>query len=216
MRLVFDLETDGFLDVMTRIHCLVIKDADDGRVFRFTEGGQLGCLPMADGVALLEDADELWGHNILKFDIPAIQKFYPTFRPKGLLRDTMVLTRLIWADIKDRDIKATKRGFPGKLCGKHTLEAWGFRLGNYKGDFKGPWDTLTQEMLDYCVQDIEVTDELRRRIEAKKYAVEAMELEHEVQRIIDTQESVRLLLQSPPRPASYTPSYRPPSRRAVH
>jgi DNA polymerase-1 len=190
VRLEFDLETDGFLDVMTRIHCMVVKDADTGEVFRFTEGGQLGCAHLEIGVRMLMEADEVWGHNILKFDLPALLKIFPWFVLKAscVRRDTMVLSRLIWASIKERDIKAVKRGFPGKLVGKHSLEAWGHRLGNYKGDFKGPWDTLTQEMLDYCVQDIEVTDDLRARIEKKQYAVEATELEHEVQRIIATQE----------------------------
>ena len=29
MRLVFDLETDGYLEHLTKVHCIAIRNADD-------------------------------------------------------------------------------------------------------------------------------------------------------------------------------------------
>jgi DNA polymerase I-like protein with 3'-5' exonuclease and polymerase domains len=77
---------------------------------------------------------------------------------------------------------------PKKSYGSHSLESWGHRLGNYKGDFKGPWHIYTQEMLDYCVQDVEVTHSLYEKILSKDYAQSALELEHQVAWLMAKQE----------------------------
>lgn len=180
-RLIFDIETDGFLDVLTRIHCVAIKDADTGdtRAYRPHE--------INDAVARLEEADVIIGHNACKFDVAAIKKLYPSFAPKKV-RDTMVMARLIWPEIKQRDLKNTTKGYPGKLVGKHTLAAWGHRLGNHKGDYEGGWETFNEDMLKYNLQDVEVTASLFDIIEKQRYSEEAIQLEHDVQEIIDRQE----------------------------
>lgn len=188
MALIFDLETDGLLDEVTKIHCLVIKDTDNDEVVSYTADD------MADGLSRLSNASlqgtVISGHNVIKYDLPVIQKLYPSFTySKTSVFDTLVATRLIWADVKETDNKLLKQEkLPGKLFGSHSLEAWGYRLGNYKGDFKGPWDTFTQEMLDYCVQDVEVTASLFRKIEQEKYSEQALELEHKVAWLMAQQE----------------------------
>jgi DNA polymerase I-like protein with 3'-5' exonuclease and polymerase domains len=184
---VFDIETDGLLDTLTKIHCLVLRDVDTGEVFDFRQHDA------REGVLMLNGADRIIGHNIIKFDIPAIQKIYPWFNPMGEIIDTLVCTRLIWSDIRDADAGRVKRGvLPGKLIGAHGLEAWGYRLGLQKGeyvaDFKAAagdgyvegseWWHWSQEMHDYCILDTEVTLALWKRIEAKQYSAQALELEH--------------------------------------
>jgi DNA polymerase I-like protein with 3'-5' exonuclease and polymerase domains len=136
------------------------------------------------------EADCIAGHNVIKFDIPVLQKLYPWFTiDPSKVFDTLVATRLIWANVKDTDNVLLKREqLPGKLFGSHSLEAWGYRLGNYKGDFKGPWYTFTQEMLDYCVQDVEVTASLFAKIQSENYAQQALDLEHQVAWLMAHQE----------------------------
>jgi DNA polymerase I-like protein with 3'-5' exonuclease and polymerase domains len=183
MRLVFDLESDGFLDTMTKIHVLVVKDIDAGKSHTF-----LGKY-IEDGVWMLNDADEVIGHNIIKFDIPAIQKLYPSFNPQNVT-DTLVLSRLLYPEIRDKDAVNSKKGtFPKKLTGAHTLEAWGYRIGNYKGDFKGPWDICTDEMVEYCEQDVEVTNTLYSRLMAKQPSPMSVWIEHEFATILAMQEA---------------------------
>lgn len=179
-RLVFDIEADGFLDAVTKIHCIAIKDIDTGESTLYTGTHVL------NGLRRLEVADEIIGHNIIGYDIPAIQKVYPKWTYSGKAVDTMVCTRLIWSDVKQHDFR--RKNFNKKLIGSHSLEAWGWRLGNYKGDFKGPWDTYTQEMGDYCRQDVEVTADLFSKIEKQNYSPEALELEHEFAEIIFKQQ----------------------------
>jgi DNA polymerase-1 len=114
------------------------------------------------GVQTLLNAGTLVGHNIISYDIPLIQEAYD-FDFKGQVVDTLVLSRLFYPHVLDRDYEIRPRGMPERLYGRHSLEAWGHRLKCFKGDFAkqgGAWDTYTPEMLDYCVQDTAVTVQL--------------------------------------------------------
>lgn len=187
MALIFDIETDGLLDEVTKIHCLVIKDMEDGETYTY---GPHCDNPLDRGLQFLMSGEVIAGHNVIKYDIPVIEKLYPWFKvDRSKVFDTLVATRLIWANVKDTDNALLKKGtLPGKLFGSHSLEAWGYRLGNYKGDYKGGWETFSQEMLDYCVQDVEVTASLYAKILAKEYAQQALDLEHEVAWLMAKQE----------------------------
>ena len=180
MRYIFDIETDGLLDTVTTVHCLVLKDIDTGVSRTYTAHD------WPDGARLLETAELIVGHNILKYDIPVLDKL-GAFNPKGTIRDTLVCTRLIWADIKQADF--TRTDFPTKLIGSHSLRAWGHRIGNYKDDYDGGWERFTPKMLEYCLQDVEVTSTLWDRITAKNYSEEAIALEHEVAEVVARQEA---------------------------
>jgi DNA polymerase I-like protein with 3'-5' exonuclease and polymerase domains len=191
LRLIFDIETDGLLPELTKVHCLVIKNADTGEVISCHDHGEAPTL--SEGLELLRQADLLIGHNLLTFDLPALQKVYPEFDTKAEIMDTLVLSRLIWSDLKALDHPWRKKrcpDFPGQLIGSHKLEAWGWRLGNHKGDFgkNTDWSVWTPEMQTYCEQDVEVTAAFWRLIESKNYAPEAIQLEHDFQKIIHQQE----------------------------
>lgn len=184
MALIFDLETDGLLDEVIKIHCLVVKITDTGQVITYTGDG------IETGIRCLMGSDLIAGHNVIKYDIPVIQKLYPWFKVDTTkVFDTLVATRLIWANIKDTDnVLLKQEKLPGKLFGSHSLAAWGYRLGNYKGDYDGGWETFSQEMLDYCVQDVEVTAQLYQKIVDKNYSQQALDLEHQVAWLMAKQE----------------------------
>ena len=106
------------------------------------------------GVKQLEQADALIGHNIIQYDIPLIKEQHPDFDPQGDLVDTLVLSRLYYPNIIERDYEIRPQGMPQRLYGRHSLEAWGYRLKCFKGDFgkhEGSWADYTPEMLDYCI-----------------------------------------------------------------
>lgn len=192
MALIFDLESNGLLDELDRIHCLGLLDTDTGKVWRFSH--QPGALPVEQGLELLrhrcDEGGVVAGHNVIKFDIPALQKVYPGFSlPEDRVIDTLTWTRLLWPDLKGRDAKLVKQlKLPRHLAKRHSLEAWGYRLGEHKGDFKGPWDTWTQEMEDYCVQDVKVTAKLFALCEKNNHSDLSRDLEHAVTWIIARQE----------------------------
>lgn len=192
--LLFDVETDGFLDDLTRVHSLVIKDFETGEVVSCSDDHAYlddpEHLDIKSGVTWLTTADLIVGHNIIKFDIPAIQKVYPWFQiDNDKVFDTLVASRLIWPQIIDTDqkkIKLRKTTLTPKLSGAHSLEAWGHRVGKWKGDYAqimeerglDPWAEWSQEMQEYCEQDVEVTEALYRLVLDKHYAQQALDLEH--------------------------------------
>lgn len=165
-----------------------------------------------EGLRLLEKAPAIAGHNIIRFDIPAVQKLYPWFSPSGEIVDTLVDSRLIWTDLMDRDSKAMKRRqrppeFTGKYVGQHSLKAWGYRLGTQKGDYaeikeeearalglspaethQHVWGSFNREMDEYCKLDVVVTLSLLEKIEEKDYSPAARRLEVEVTKIVALQE----------------------------
>lgn len=188
MEIVFDIETNGFLSDLTTVHCLALS-IDGGKTESFN--GE----HIVSGLRLLEDADVLIGHNIQCFDLPALRKVYPSFSPTGLVRDTLIISRLIWPDIAEQDYPLVRRqtGFPAVMIGKHSLKAWGYRLGVTKGSFgegddETVWDKWSQEMEDYCRRDVDVSVQLWKMLKSKAYSEEAIQLEHDFQAILSEQE----------------------------
>ena len=177
MKYIFDIETDGLLDDVTQIHCIVLKDIDTNEML---------LLRKEDALNKLSKAELIVGHNIIKFDIPVIKKLYPAFDFKGKIFDTLVATRLLFPDVKEKDFQ--RKDFPRDCIGRHSLKAWGNRIGNYKAEFDTDWKNYTPEMLEYCQQDVEVTYNLYKMIEDIKYSQQAMDLEHSVAQLIYKQE----------------------------
>ncbi len=208
--LIADIETDGLLEEVSIIHSIVYEDFETGVVTSCNDHGYEAPeaqrhLTIAEGLEELRAADTVVYHNGIKYDIP-VQKKLHDWEAEGKVEDTLVMSRLIWSNIKDGDMGRVKRKtMPGKLIGSHSLEAWGYRLKKWKGDYAKEreqqlkdkhermglpaptkeeitthvWGTWNAEMQDYCVQDVAVTSDLYRRILAKNYAQEAIDLEHQ-------------------------------------
>ena len=160
MNLIFDLETDGLYNSVSRIHCLCVHDLCTDQTYVFNDEGSEQ--PISKGIQLLEDASTLIGHNIINYDIPVIKKLYPWFDPSGELMDTLVLSRVIHSDILKIDQKRRWPHMPLQLYGRHSLEAYGHRLGEYKGEFgkTADWKEWSPEMQQYMEQDVVVTTKL--------------------------------------------------------
>ena len=160
-QLLFDLESTGLLRRGSTIHCIVMRDmedADETIVFDYQPERAI-----VQGIKKLEQADCLIGHNIINYDIPLIKEQFPDFDYQGELLDTLVMSRLFYPHIQERDFERRPHGMPQRLYGRHSLEAWGYRLRCFKGDFgkhEGSWETYTPEMLSYCEQDTNVTLQL--------------------------------------------------------
>tara|TARA_B100000780_G_scaffold278566_1_gene252553 strand:- start:425 stop:2188 length:1764 start_codon:yes stop_codon:yes gene_type:complete len=172
MKLIIDVETNGFLDKLDKIHCVVFKDIDTNIVYSYNPDN------LEDALELLKKATLLIGHNITGFDIPAIKKVF-NYDYRGAVFDTLLCSRLIWTNRQELDFKLKE--VPPKLIGKHSLESWGYRVGLRKGDFKenNTFDIWTKEMQDYCELDVEVTHKLFLLILDAKYSPDAIKLEHD-------------------------------------
>ena len=169
---VFDLESNGLLDDVTLLHCAWVycASSDSYELFRTAEGlfdrlekaYREGCIVV--------------GHNVIKFDIPCVKlltKERFTVDPKELTLDTLVLSRLIYPEMLERDSR--HKDFPNKLMGSHSLKAWGYRLGELKGTYgethEEAWKEVNDEMLKYCKQDVKVTSLLLNKLISKNYQI---------------------------------------------
>jgi hypothetical protein len=215
-RYLFDLETTGLLpymrkhlgdDKLSRIHILAIRDLDTHQTYVFRKNKRQDSI--ARGIKMLNEADLLVGHNILGFDVPVLELLYPDVCDlQCAFRDTMVLSRIFYADEKERDFRRWKRGeLEGKEIGRHGLAAWGQRFGEHKGDYAKSkeaelkarfpdlpkeeikrlvWAEWSQDMEDYCVQDLNVNEMLWTRMMADtRHSEQSILLEHRVHDLME-------------------------------
>lgn len=186
-RIIADCETDGLLPELTKVHSLVLRDLDSDRCTSCADTP--GFTPIAQGLQVLAEASELYFHNGQGFDIPALKKVYPGWTYRGQLYDTFILARMRWAHIKDSDFRRKDQGkLPGNLIGRHSLEAWGHRMGNYKGGFDGPWEHWSPEMQAYCEQDTSVLKSLVQLLYKHKFSQHSSDIEHQLARYLENQE----------------------------
>ena len=152
MTLVFDIETDGLLNDATQIHCIAIYDSETKETTSYNDEcpGKGMSEPVVRAIQFLEQADYIVGHNIIAYDLPVIRRLYPFFNYTGTIIDTLILSRLYHNRIIKDDMEKRK-DMPGRLKGRHSLEAYGYRLGEYKGEFSKTtdWKEWSQEMEDY-------------------------------------------------------------------
>lgn len=146
---VFDIECNGFLDVLTVVHCAVFRNLSGDLMAKFvpqgwmlvTKGRDIKTLP-----AYMKTCDVLIGHNIIQYDLPAIEKVFK-YKYKGSKVDTLVMSRLL----------NPKRLLPmhaiDRRAGPHSLYAWGVRLGVDKPEHSD-WDNFSEDMLHRCSEDV--------------------------------------------------------------
>lgn len=154
---VFDTETDGLINEMTKMHYGCVVNAVNRE--EFTTGDPL---QLCDH---LDQYEVLVGHNIIGFDLPMLhKKFGWKPKPHVIIVDTLWLSRMYHPDIDNG----------------HSLGSWGERLGNPKLEYypvmdpeqpvynpeytiveaaKDPrWkgSIRTHRMTKYCDQDVAV------------------------------------------------------------
>jgi DNA polymerase III alpha subunit (gram-positive type) len=126
---VFDIETNGLLDVLDKIHVLSWMGSD-GKVHHTHD---------YDKMRLFFEREEvLVGHNLIRFDIPAVEKVLG-IKVRARLVDTLALS---WYLNHERM--------------KHGLEGYGEEYGVPKPVIKD-WDSLTpEEYAHRCNEDVRI------------------------------------------------------------
>lgn len=214
---IWDIESNGLLihkrekdgtvtPPMDRVHCVAIimlemeasgkfevtrkvSAADQRGYHKGSEDRGWERMSIVDSLEVLAEADIRVAHNGQDFDERAIRKIYPWWKPKegSTVLDTLLLSRLIYPDIAKRGPNGHKLfSFEKKM---HSLEAWGKRLGEHKGDYKGGWATWSESMQVYMEQDAEVLVVLFRWLWGQKPATTAVQLEHQFAAVIRRLES---------------------------
>ena len=161
-KIIIDVETDR---TVSQIWCAVTKDLTNQEINVWTEASELR--------EYLKPTDILIGHNIIGFDAPVLRKHWNLNIDSSQLQDTLIMSRL----------------HNPVLEGGHSLKSWGLRLGKHKGDFTDFDGGLCDEMVEYCIQDVEVTATLFENLSRDLLDWgESVDIEHQVAKIINLQE----------------------------
>jgi len=156
-----DLEADG-LDPTT-IWCVVTRENGVSTVH--TTPDTL-CEALRGSVSVC-------GHNLIGYDLPVLKRLWGLSIASERVVDTLVLSRL----------------FDPSKSGGHSLRNWGNELGFPKGDHSD-FSCLSQEMIDYCIQDVAVTEAVHQQLtkDMQEFSEDCIKLEHQVQFVIQQQE----------------------------
>ena len=197
-RFVLDLESNGLLPTMDKIHCIVLYDLDKQEYISCAD--QPGYKPLSYAIECIQQATLLVGHNIIKFDIPALKKIYPDLilSPDCTYFDTLITSRLFWPELEPVD-HAKYSHIERKYFGRHSLAAWGERLGVSKIDFKAElkeqeeevknvWESWSAAMQAYCKGDIKVSIRLYDYMLSQQADQRSVELEHQFALVMAKQE----------------------------
>jgi len=177
MKLVIDIEANGLYDEAKEIFIISTMNTRTGEVISYSDHDP-ELENLSEALTPLSEAEELIGHNLLRYDLPVIEKLLGWTFPTSKIFDTLIMSRLNWFS------RST-------TYGRHSLKAWGIFLKEPKTDFK-EFDKYSKEMLAYCEQDVlvnkKVYDILIREINSisresenrkVKYKT-AIQLEHEL------------------------------------
>ena len=170
MKLVFDIESDGLLEEITTIWCIVCIDPATKKEYCFSDHDET--LPsIQEGLDFLQKADVLIGHNIIGYDIPAIKLVSGIDLIEKKCYDTLIMSQML-------RYKRTHR---------HGLKGWGEKLGDNKIDYND-WTKYTKEMLEYCIQDVSLNVKVYEKLVEEFQVLHApfpliakgLEVEHDV------------------------------------
>lgn len=169
-RLAFDLETDGLLPDLTKIHCMSVADLDSDEKPDLYVGMEEVERAVRDRLA---KAELLSAHNGIAFDWKVVNRFWPGELELERIWDTLTVARL-----REPWRKAQR------------LVDWGRELKVMKDDYSGGWETYSDEMGRYCIQDAVVQRALFNYLEPKmaSWSPQSLENEFAVAYVISLQE----------------------------
>lgn len=150
-RVVFDLEANGLLEEADTIWVMAYKQPPIGdHIIEYVTDSE-------EIYGILEywkkESPILIGHNILNFDLPLLSKLYGFRHPIEKVFDTLVVSRLLFPDLK------VPEGWVGKPK-PHSLEAWAMRFGGQQKVGIEAWHEFHPSMIERCRSDVVITSRL--------------------------------------------------------
>ena len=146
-------------------------------VTKVAETGEIKCHTRVETLlSILQDRRlKIVAHNGIGFDFPILNRLWTTKIPLSRCVDTLVMSRLMNPNRE----------------GGHSLGAFGERFGFPKGDFTDFDGGLTDEMRDYCIQDVNLLEKVYHSLVQEQkhlnFSQESVDLEHTVAAIIQQQ-----------------------------
>lgn len=126
---------------------------------------------------VLNDAHKIIGHNLIGFDVGILDRVWNVYISRDTVVDTLYLSRL----------------YNPSQDGGHSLRNWGTILGGTgKLDFTDYDGGLSDEMIEYCIADVELTEQVHKWLELQLhnegFSQQSINLEHRVGWLVTEQE----------------------------
>lgn len=192
MKIVLDIETNS---KHNKIWMAVTRNIETDEVIVWKEVNGLQ--------KYLDSCDLIIMHNGICFDQPVLKETWKITMTQNQVCDTLVLSRLLNPSLEGGHSLAAWGQRLGFLKTEHK-RIWSWITGQntftdkhhigYNGYYDGmEFDKPVIPLLEsYCIQDTLVTAKLYNHLaltlQSEKFTLQSQELEHEVQRIINTQE----------------------------
>jgi DNA polymerase I-like protein with 3'-5' exonuclease and polymerase domains len=127
--------------------------------------------------SVLNEADKVIGHNLIGFDCRVLNSVWNIHVDRSSVVDTLYLSRL----------------YNPSQDGGHSLRNWGTILGGTgKLDFTDYDGGLCDEMIEYCIADVELTEQVHKWLELQlrneNFSQQSIDLEHSVGWAVTEQE----------------------------
>jgi len=126
---------------------------------------------------VLNDAEKIVGHNLIGFDVGVLDRVWNVRISRDHVVDTLYLSRL----------------YNPSQEGGHSLRNWGTILGGTgKIAFEDFDAGFTEEMVEYCIADVELTERVHKwlelQLDKEGFSQQSIDLEHRVGWITTEQE----------------------------
>ena len=126
---------------------------------------------------VLYDAHKIIGHNLMGFDVGILDRVWNVHISRDTVVDTLYLSRL----------------YNPSQDGGHSLRNWGTILGGTgKLDFTDYDGGLSDEMIEYCIADVELTEQVHKwlelQLDKEGFSQQSINLEHRVGWLVTEQE----------------------------
>jgi len=161
-RILFDIEADGLLGDVTKVHCIALYDLDSKESKLFVSHTE-----QKEALCLMRDAKLLVGHSIKQYDLTVLRDnlgFVPS-------RDTEIYDTLVSSSIL----------YPEEI---RSLEDWAKILKLKQGKIQHEdWSVYSENMGDRCLGDVEINArvyEYLKKNEHEKLCYNAILLEQAV------------------------------------
>ena len=178
LTVVGDIEANGLYQTADKVWCGSFKTLGEDI---WNEFGKDQINQMLE---YMSTVDRFIFHNGINYDFPLLKKLYGWEPKEGCeIIDTLVMSRLFNPD------RGKPPGYTGK-GGPHSMECWGFRLGAAKVENEN-WEEYTPILQERCKQDVVILERTYHSLSGESVGhdwSEALEMEHEMARIMTEQE----------------------------
>lgn len=137
---IFDIECDGLLEQVTKIHCLAYQILDEN----LKEVSKGNLIKYDEILGFILSQEILVGHNIVLYDIPVLEKILNFKLPNHIKTiDTLGLSWYL---------------YDGRT--KHGLDEWGKELGIQKPKISSWTDLKLEDYIFRCTEDVRINTKL--------------------------------------------------------